>query len=94
MSVSGKTREGSPSESEESGSAPSSPTPPLLSPQMHNGNHSPSNMSDSQSLKDLDFEENFDPTIPDASNWTSNEVYQYFLRMFPEEAKVFKEQVR
>lgn len=50
-------------------------------------------MSDSQSLKDLDLDENIDPSIPDASNWTYDEVYDYFAQYFPEEAKVFKEQV-
>lgn len=74
-----------------------SPTPPTLSPQMNRvDGQSPelrTNGSDSQSLKDLDLEENIDPTIPDATEWTYDEVYNYFVQYFPEEAKVFKEQV-
>lgn len=49
--------------------------------------------SDSQSNKDWDFEDNIDPSIPDATHWTADEVYQYFAQYFPEEAKIFKEQV-
>ncbi|XP_025837285.1 PHD finger protein 10-like isoform X2 [Agrilus planipennis] len=75
-----------------------SPTPPTLSPQANrNGEISPdfkSNLSDSQSLKDLDLEEHIDPTIPDATNWSYEDVYNYFARYFPNEAKVFKDQVR
>lgn len=51
-------------------------------------------MSDSQSNhsnKDSD-EDNIDPSIPDATNWTIDEVYQYFAQYFPEEAKIFREQ--
>lgn len=75
-----------------------SPTPPTLSPQTNRmGASSPDlqcNTPDShQSVKDLDLEENIDPSIPDASNWTYDEVYDYFAQYFPEEAKVFKEQV-
>lgn len=84
------------SESENSSLAPS-PTPPTLSPQTNRmGAVTPEiryNMSDSQSVKDLDLDENIDPTIPDASGWTYDEVYDYFAQYFPEEAKVFKEQV-
>ncbi|XP_025837286.1 PHD finger protein 10-like isoform X3 [Agrilus planipennis] len=73
-----------------------SPTPPTLSPQANrNGEISPdfkSNLSDSQSLKDLDLEEHIDPTIPDATNWSYEDVYNYFARYFPNEAKVFKDQ--
>lgn len=50
-------------------------------------------MSDSQSVKDYDVDEAFDPNIPDASNWSFDEVYNYFVQYFPEEAIVFKEQV-
>lgn len=75
-----------------------SPTPPTLSPQTNRmGGNSPEmrcHSPDSQSVKDLDLEENIDPSIPDASNWTYEEVYDYFAQYFPEEAKVFKEQVR
>lgn len=74
-----------------------SPTPPTLSPQTNRmGGNSPElrcHSPDLQSVKDLDLEENIDPSIPDASNWTYNEVYDYFAQYFPEEAKVFKEQV-
>ncbi|KRT84808.1 PHD finger motif containing protein [Oryctes borbonicus] len=75
---------------------PPSPTPPTLSPQAHLNGHraSPafSIKSESPSFKDLDLDENIDPSIPDASNWTYDEVYNYFAQYFPEEAKVFKEQ--
>lgn len=75
-----------------------SPTPPTLSPQTNRmGGNSPDmrcHSPDSQSVKDLDLEENIDPSIPDASNWTYEEVYDYFAQYFPEEAKVFREQVR
>lgn len=50
-------------------------------------------MSDSQSIKDFEMDETFDPSIPDASNWTYDDVYNYFVQYFPEEAIVFKEQV-
>lgn len=33
-----------------------------------------------------------DPNIPDASDWTSEQVYQYFARLFPKEAEVFRQQ--
>ncbi|KAI4461363.1 polycomb group protein [Holotrichia oblita] len=76
--------------------SPPSPTPPTLSPQAHLNGHrtSPafSIKSESPSFKDLDLDENIDPSIPDASNWTYDEVYNYFAQYFPEEAKVFKEQ--
>ncbi|XP_018579889.1 PHD finger protein 10 isoform X2 [Anoplophora glabripennis] len=75
-------------------SPPLSPTPPQLSPQTGQAGESPDQgaNSDSQSNKDWDFEENIDPSIPDATHWTADEVYQYFAQYFPEEAKVFKEQ--
>lgn len=35
-----------------------------------------------------------DESIPDCSNWTSQEVYLYFLKyVLPEEATVFRDQV-
>ena len=34
-----------------------------------------------------------DPNIPDASDWTSEQVYQYFARLFPKEAEIFRIQV-
>lgn len=77
-------------------SPPMSPTPPQLSPQTGLAHESPD--PDSQSNKDSDdnkdFEENIDPTIPDATNWTYEEVYQYFAQYFPEEAHIFRDQVR
>lgn len=75
-----------------------SPTPPTLSPQTNRMEESSPNLRcntpDTQSMKDLDLEEDIDPSIPDASTWTYDEVYEYFAQYFPEEAKVFKEQVR
>jgi len=35
-----------------------------------------------------------DLNIPDARNWTAEQVYQYFARLFPKEAEVFRQQVR
>lgn len=51
--------------------------------------------SDSNSGKEESEHEDptIDPSIPDATHWTPDEVYQYFAQFFPEEAKVFKEQV-
>uniref|UniRef100_A0A1Y1M3B8 PHD-type domain-containing protein n=1 Tax=Photinus pyralis TaxID=7054 RepID=A0A1Y1M3B8_PHOPY len=75
-----------------------SPTPPTLSPQPSAMSmaHSPpdikGNLSDSQSYKDLDVDELIDPSIPDAKDWTAEEVYNYFSQYFPDEAIVFKEQ--
>lgn len=56
-----------------------------------NGHISP-NGSESPSNRDSDEDPNIDPSIPDATHWTPDEVYQYFARFFPDEAKVFKEQ--
>lgn len=74
-------------------SRPDSPTnpstlPPVLSPQV-----SPSrSLGDSIDLSNRD---SIDPNIPDASDWTSEQVYQYFARLFgPKEAEVFRIQVR
>ncbi|CAG9863567.1 unnamed protein product [Phyllotreta striolata] len=71
-----------------------SPTPPQLSPQTGLRSESPDAdaRSDSQSLKEDYEEDNIDPSIPDATHWTVEEVYQYFYRYFPEEAEIFKEQ--
>lgn len=42
---------------------------------------------------DDEADDDIDPSIPDAADWTSNDVYDYFVQYFPEhEAKVFKEQ--
>ncbi|XP_066145937.1 sterile alpha motif domain-containing protein 1 [Euwallacea fornicatus] len=49
--------------------------------------------SDSNSGKESDQEDHdIDPSIPDATHWTPDDVYEYFAQYFPEEAKVFKEQ--
>ncbi|RZC34820.1 histone acetyltransferase KAT6A [Asbolus verrucosus] len=72
-------------------SPPLSPTPPQLSPQNEIQQNGDGGVSDSQSNKDSD-DDNIDPSIPDASNWTSEEVYQYFAQYFPEEANIFREQ--
>lgn len=72
-----------------------SPSPPDLSPQTKNRSETPDRdaQSDSNSTKDSEPEDpNIDPSIPDATHWTPDEVYQYFAQFFPEEAKVFKEQ--
>lgn len=84
-------------------SPPLSPTPPRLSPQIvghnaasMNGRDSPGSESDSKPTpeKEYDFEENVDPSIPDAKHWTPDEVAAYFTQKgFAEESKVFKEQV-
>ncbi|KAL3269923.1 hypothetical protein HHI36_008980 [Cryptolaemus montrouzieri] len=71
----------------------SSPSALHLSPQNGaNGRESPD--QDQSDSKGFDSEDdlNIDPSIPDATHWTPDEVYQYFTQYFPEEAKVFKEQ--
>ncbi|XP_058800720.1 uncharacterized protein LOC131669681 [Phymastichus coffea] len=35
-------------------------------------------------------EEAIDPNIPDASDWSIEQVFQYFYRYFPHESKIFK----
>lgn len=82
-------------------SLPLSPTPPTLSPQGMSGVRSAAaspeikcSLSDSQSVKEMDIDDIIDPLIPDATHWTSDDVYNYFFQYFPDEAKVFKEQVR
>lgn len=35
----------------------------------------------------------FDPSIPDVSNWTTEDVYSYFLEHLPEAAPILKDQV-
>ncbi|XP_050310473.1 uncharacterized protein LOC126746321 [Anthonomus grandis grandis] len=71
---------------------PASPTPPE-SPKRkrHYESSDRDQNSDSNSVKYSESEE-IDPAIPDATHWTADEVYQYFARYFPEDAKVFKEQ--
>lgn len=78
-------------------SPPVSPTPES-SPRRKNNSVSParsvvnSDSRDSVNHSDQD-EPDIDPTIPDATHWTPDEVYDYFKQYFPEEAKVFKDQV-
>lgn len=60
--------------------------PPVLSPQV-----SPARGSDQ--MEDDSPRDKIDPNIPDASDWTSEQVYQYFARLFPKEAEVFRHQV-
>lgn len=58
--------------------------PPVLSPQV----------SPNRDPIDEDFPKDaIDPNIPDASDWTSEQVYQYFARLFPKEAEIFRSQV-
>jgi hypothetical protein len=76
-------------------SPPLSPTPPQLSPQnevQQNGDGGVSDSQSNQSNKDSD-DDNIDPSIPDATNWSAEEVYQYFAQYFPKEANIFREQV-
>lgn len=78
-------------------SPPVSPTPESSPPRKVNS-VSPtrsvvnSDSRDSVNHSDQDDPE-IDPSIPDATHWTPDEVYDYFKQYFPEEAKVFKEQV-
>ncbi|XP_024936758.1 uncharacterized protein LOC107263589 isoform X2 [Cephus cinctus] len=67
---------------------PSNPPvlPPVLSPQV-----SPARGSSDQ-MEDDSPRDGIDPNIPDASDWTSDQVYQYFARLFPKEAEVFRQQ--
>ncbi|XP_033331328.1 L(3)mbt interactor in ovarian somatic cells isoform X2 [Megalopta genalis] len=66
---------------------PSNPVlPPVLSPQV-----SPARGSSDQ-MEDDGPRDGIDPNIPDASDWTSEQVYQYFARLFPKEAEVFRQQ--
>ncbi|XP_043671400.1 uncharacterized protein LOC122630683 isoform X1 [Vespula pensylvanica] len=60
--------------------------PPVLSPQV-----SPARASSDQ-MEDDATKDGIDPNIPDASDWTSEQVYQYFARLFPKEAEVFRQQ--
>lgn len=62
--------------------------PPVLSPQV-----SPARGSSDQMDLDDGPRDKIDPNIPDASDWTSEQVYQYFARLFPKEAEVFRQQV-
>lgn len=61
--------------------------PPVLSPQV-----SPARVTSDQMEEDSP-KDGIDPNIPDASDWTSEQVYQYFARLFPKEAEIFRHQV-
>ncbi|XP_026828959.1 polycomb protein Scm isoform X3 [Ooceraea biroi] len=61
--------------------------PPVLSPQV-----SPARASSEQMEEEGLRGQPIDPNIPDARNWTSEQVYQYFARLFPKEAEVFRQQ--
>ncbi|KAL1498239.1 hypothetical protein ABEB36_009070 [Hypothenemus hampei] len=71
----------------------SSPPSPTLNNRRKNRSETTDNEgpSDSNSGKESE-QEDIDPSIPDATHWTPDDVYQYFAQYFPEEAKVFKEQ--
>lgn len=62
--------------------------PPVLSPQVSPNRASPEQMDEEVIIEPVD------PNIPDASDWSSEQVYQYFARLFPKEAEVFRQQVR
>ncbi|XP_033221931.1 uncharacterized protein LOC117176048 [Belonocnema kinseyi] len=62
--------------------------PPVLSPQVSPTRVSPDRMTQD----DESCVEGMDPNIPDASDWTSEQVYQYFARLFPKEAEIFRHQ--
>ncbi|XP_018405418.1 PREDICTED: chromodomain-helicase-DNA-binding protein Mi-2 homolog [Cyphomyrmex costatus] len=68
--------------------SPSSTTilPPVLSPQV-----SPMRGSSDQ-IEEDGPKGPIDLNIPDARNWTSEQVYQYFARLFPKDAEVFRQQ--
>ncbi|CAD6237058.1 GSCOCG00002118001-RA-CDS [Cotesia congregata] len=68
---------------------PQTPTlPPVLSPQVSPSRESLEAIEDETIPRDSVI----DPNIPDASDWTSEQVYQYFARLFPKEAEVFRMQ--
>lgn len=73
-------------------SRPDSPSnapnlPPVLSPQV-----SPTRGSTDQ-IEEDGPKGPIDPNIPDARHWTIEQVYQYFARLFPKEAEVFRQHV-
>lgn len=73
-------------------SRPDSPSntpvlPPVLSPQVSPARGSSDVMEDDVS------KDGIDPNIPDATDWTCEQVYQYFARLFPKEAEVLRQQV-
>lgn len=63
---------------------PSTPTVP--SPRVSPSHNQSDNMDDETPAE-------IDPNIPDASDWTTEQVYQYFARLFPKEAEIFRVQV-
>ena len=45
-------------------------------------------------IEDMEVEEpKLDETIPDASEWTTDDVFDFFNSKYPEYASVFKDQV-
>lgn len=45
-------------------------------------------------IEEMEFEDSkVDETIPDASEWTTNDVYAFFNSKYPEYSSVFKDQV-
>ncbi|XP_018374923.1 PREDICTED: uncharacterized protein LOC108768814 [Trachymyrmex cornetzi] len=68
--------------------SPSSTTilPPVLSPQVSPMRGSSDQMEEDGPKGPIDL------NIPDARNWTSEQVYQYFARLFPKDAEVFRQQ--
>lgn len=86
-----KTSDGQNAHSVNGTSRPDSPSsttilPPVLSPQV-----SPTRGS-SDLVEDDGPKGPIDMNIPDARNWTSDQVYQYFARLFPKDAEVFRQQ--
>lgn len=76
------------SEQQQSNSTPVAPPPPVLSPQVSPTRNIMAEHMDDETSRDV-----MDPNIPDASDWTSEQVYQYFARLFPKEAEIFRHQV-
>ena len=58
---------------------------PPVSPRRNSSEHID---DDRDSAKDI-----IDPNIPDVTDWSSEQVYQYFARLFPKDAEVFRQQV-
>ncbi|XP_077266308.1 L(3)mbt interactor in ovarian somatic cells isoform X1 [Temnothorax americanus] len=86
-----KTTDGQNANSVNGTSRPDSPSsttvlPPVLSPQVSPTRGSSDQMEDDGPKGPIDL------NIPDARCWTSEQVYQYFARLFPKEAEVFRQQ--
>ena len=65
--------------------------PPILSPQV-----SPPRSDSEEKSNEVAPQKDhaIDPNIPDATDWTTEQVYQYFYRLFPKEADTFRHHVR